>query len=829
MTRRAFQFAALLAGVFGGLTAGADTVYTTDGRVLHGEIVLGENGALKVMTPNKMENVPAAMLKRALFDTPNLKPGLSRVKFKIYQGDWKTLPKLSQLPIDKSGRMAASQLDLTPLDQEDARRIFAFSQGQSLRRWSAPAVEGRPFTVEATVEALSDNGVILAHGGNQGGYAIYLKDGHLVFATRIQDKLTGQYVFTPIRDENPFPLNKKVKVTAALKRDLGMSLAIDGREVAMGQSPDFIPSRPLEGISIGFDQRPGPVGPYRLQNYFQGSIENLQLRVMGMAIEYAGNLNVAKTGTYQFKLEADAATRLVVNGRTLIDNTDPAKPRQVTGSIDLTTGLHEFALIYAQLQSAKPQPDPHPRQTKLAFEWTGPGFTSQPLAGEAHPQATTWRPSDLAIPSAGVMTLDGSFFAQPVERIDQDKIHFEVGSLARKDLSAIFLRPLSILDAKKLHKKPGGALLMDGGFTEGKLMSVKNGVVTVSSILFGLKSYSYGGEAVAIVFKPASGDAPRRLLMLRDGSRLYAEKFFVKDKSLVLPDVPFNGYTVPLTEIVEIHNAEQPHLLEIAGAHWERHSPAGQHFLGARNRRALEVIKEFREWKFRLKNAQRDLLAARRDLPKLIKAEAEMKAIHEKAMANREAPQKLALEETKKHTAVRIAWQAAEKKLHGDCEKSAAASVKLQNAIHDRQVPALKAVTRTKVAVVRATFGGDKQKLTAARAQHAAAVKALTAANAQVQTCQTEYAKAVQVCAVSAEEEAKLHHTESAAWVVADAAQRAAKQAEQDFRESLQDWNNAKNELAGMQARQARGRREYDLSKGNMEGLKPALAEIIVP
>ncbi len=805
------------------LAGWADTVYTRDGRVLRGEISLSENGDVKVMTPKVTETVPAAKLVRAVFDAPVVQPGLAGVTFRIFQGDWNRLPDFRKLAIDKSGRMTSSQLDLSPLDQEDARRVFNFSQGQSLLRWSAPVVEGRPFMLEATVDASAGDGVILAHGGRLEGYALYLKAGHLIFATRIKS------VLTVARDEESFPLNKKVKVTAELRRDLGMVLTVDGREAAKAQSPSFVPGRPFEGLSVGFDQRPTPVGEYRLQNYFQGTLENVRVRLMGMAVVYAGQLRVAKAGTYQFKLAADSATRLAVNGRVLIDNANPASPPQLMGTAELGAGTHDFRLAYAQLQPVQPTADSAAKRAKLSLEWSGPGFSGQLLTGVAHPQASTWRPDDLAIPSAGVMTLDGSFIAQPVERIDAAKIHFAKGSLARKDLCAIFLRPLSMLDAKKLFEKPGGALLMDGSFTEGKLLSLNDQTVTVSSILFGLKKYSYGGEAVAVVFKPASGPVPRRLFKLRAGSHLYAEKFILMGKQIIFPDPPFNGFAIPFSQVAEMINGPQSNLLQAAEVRWEKHSPAGQHFLGARNRKALEVIKQFGEWKFRLSSARREIIAARKTLPRLIKAEAEAMAAHEKAKAGRDAPRKEAEAKAKVHLLANQAWTLADRKLDADCTRSAQASVALHTAVYTRQVPAIRSLAAAQWVMLRESFAGRKDALPAARAQRAAALKALGAANAEVAACELALTQAIQSCAASEQAELKTQHAEASAWRIAQAAQKTMARAELEFTVTQQDYNTARNELASMRARQARAKREIDLAKGTLEGLKPELQNLIQP
>ena len=136
--KKSISWAAIIAGGLALGSAGwADTVFTRDGRVLRGGISLSENGDVKVVTPRATETVPAAKLARAVFDAPVAQPGLAGVTFRIFQGDWKQLPDFSKLAIDKSGRMTTNRLDLSPLDQEDARRVFKLQPGQSMPRWSA--------------------------------------------------------------------------------------------------------------------------------------------------------------------------------------------------------------------------------------------------------------------------------------------------------------------------------------------------------------------------------------------------------------------------------------------------------------------------------------------------------------------------------------------------------------------------------------------------------------------------------------------------------------------------------------------------------------------
>jgi hypothetical protein len=307
----------------------------------------------------------------------------------------------------------------------------------------------------------------------------------------------------------------------------------------------------------------------------------------------------------------------------------------------------------------------------------------------------------------------------------------------------------------------------------------------------------------------------------------------LKGKKIIFPDLPFNGFAVPFSEVAELINGPQPNLLQAAETRWENHSPAGQHFLGTRNRKALEIIKQFGEWKFRLSSARREFIEARKTLPRLIKAEAEAMIAHEKAMAGRDAPRKdaeaKAEAKAKVHLLANQAWTLADRKLEADCTQSAQASVALQTAIYTRQVPAFRNLTATQWVLLRESIAGRKDALPAARARQAAALKGLAAANANVVACKLALEKAIQTCSTSAQAELQTQHAEAAVWRVAQDAKKTMARAELEFTVTQQVYNTAKNELASMRARQARAEREIDLAKGTLEGLKPELQNLIQP
>ncbi|MFP6886400.1 MAG: PA14 domain-containing protein, partial [Opitutales bacterium] len=192
-----------------------------------------------------------------------------------------------------------------------------------------------------------DTEVILAQGGFIDGYALYLQDGWLNFATRVNRKLTIA------RSDKPLPLNRPVAVTARLFRGGTMTLTVDGRESVRVWSPGTMIRMPLDGLQVGFDENT-PVGPYVGQDTrFKGTLREVRLELEGIGVTYSGKLTVTTPGSYQFNLGTDASSRLEIDGDLLIDNSDPAKPVNNWGKANLAAGVHDFRLTYAHLMPLK--------------------------------------------------------------------------------------------------------------------------------------------------------------------------------------------------------------------------------------------------------------------------------------------------------------------------------------------------------------------------------------------------------------------------------------------------------------------------------------------
>ena len=148
---------------------------------------------------------------------------------------------------------------------------FDLKQGQDLSGDAAPWIAGRSVLITATVDPSSLDGVILAQGGSALGYALYLKDGKLTFATRHKGKLTV------VSASGKVPKGQ-FGVEAVLAKDGAVTLKVGDKQVSSGKTPGPIPEQPVDGLQVGSDNS-GAVGDYEAPSKFHGTIENMRLKL----------------------------------------------------------------------------------------------------------------------------------------------------------------------------------------------------------------------------------------------------------------------------------------------------------------------------------------------------------------------------------------------------------------------------------------------------------------------------------------------------------------------------------------------------------------------
>ena len=149
---------------------------------------------------------------------------------------------------------------------------FELKQGDDLNQYEAPFVEGRAFSVSATVTPTTENasGVVVAQGGVTHGWSLYLVEGELHFATTHQGKRTIV--------RSGAKIDGKAKVEASLDSDGVVLLTVNGDEVKSGHVPGPLAQQPLDGLQVGKDLK-GEVGKYSKPFVLQGRVDSLVIDV----------------------------------------------------------------------------------------------------------------------------------------------------------------------------------------------------------------------------------------------------------------------------------------------------------------------------------------------------------------------------------------------------------------------------------------------------------------------------------------------------------------------------------------------------------------------
>ena len=169
------------------------------------------------------------------------------------------------LPLRPTGKAKVGKTKVS------TKREFQLQDGDNLVGESAPDVVGKGITIKAEIGPKTGNGVILAHGGRNHGYALYVKDGHLAFAVRQSGTLTY------IQSKTPLAAGK-ASVLASLAKDGTLRLLLDDKLLAEGKALGLMPVTPVEGLQIGQDLG-APVADYQTPFAFKGEIRSVTLKL----------------------------------------------------------------------------------------------------------------------------------------------------------------------------------------------------------------------------------------------------------------------------------------------------------------------------------------------------------------------------------------------------------------------------------------------------------------------------------------------------------------------------------------------------------------------
>lgn len=190
---------------------------------------------------------------------------------------WAEAGRHGVLPLEQGGP-AESVFNIAPGSPQD-RTTFTYAHGMAhVPTVAAADVRNRSHRIRATVAREGNGeGVILAHGGYAGGYALYVQDGRLVY----EQNCAGDY--TRITSSDELPAGRAEVEFAFTKtgdnRGVG-ALNVDGREVGRGDLPNMLRGLfTIEGLDVGEDSGTAVSEQYEVPFAFAGAIESIVIEV----------------------------------------------------------------------------------------------------------------------------------------------------------------------------------------------------------------------------------------------------------------------------------------------------------------------------------------------------------------------------------------------------------------------------------------------------------------------------------------------------------------------------------------------------------------------
>ena len=136
----------------------------------------------------------------------------------------------------------------------------------------SPKIAGKSLRIETEMQLTAlakPQGVVLAQGGREHGYAIHWLNGKIAFDVRVN----GQVARVQIKG----PVKGALKVVANLNAEV-MSLEVGGARAQM-KSPGLIPVQPKDDLSIGFDDQ-SAAGNYNSPNPFNGKVLSHRVHII---------------------------------------------------------------------------------------------------------------------------------------------------------------------------------------------------------------------------------------------------------------------------------------------------------------------------------------------------------------------------------------------------------------------------------------------------------------------------------------------------------------------------------------------------------------------
>lgn len=204
---------------------------------------------------------------------------------------WSEAEKYKVLPLDGSlqSRLATER----PQTSKPRSRFVYYPHGSVVPAFAAPRIFNRPYSIEADVDIPAEgvHGVIVAQGGDAGGFSLFVDDGRLTYVYNYVGKEQFEVTSRDSVPEGHHLLRFEFEPTGDpdLRNGKGVpgrgQLYLDGRLIGSTEFPYSTPFVfELEGLSCGYDFGAPAAAGYEPPFEFTGTIHSVTFDLAGELI-----------------------------------------------------------------------------------------------------------------------------------------------------------------------------------------------------------------------------------------------------------------------------------------------------------------------------------------------------------------------------------------------------------------------------------------------------------------------------------------------------------------------------------------------------------------
>ena len=125
-------------------------------------------------------------------------------------------------------------------------------------------------------------------------------------------------------------------------------------------------------------------------------------------------------------------------------------------------------------------------------------------------------------------------------------------NVSRVNVARLVFQPEATALLKRVAPGRAGVLFANGDFVDGELLRSDRSRVTISSVLFGIRSFPVDGEIIAVIVRDAPKVEPRLRVTHADGSVLLAQDMSVRADGIGWRDASLGEITLPLGALHEL-------------------------------------------------------------------------------------------------------------------------------------------------------------------------------------------------------------------------------------------------------------------------------------